>query len=1353
MSDRSGMKKFGASFVAAAMVVSGTSVPTALSFAAPDTNSSNVLDASSTQDMYQNLLDARANVETQKQTLADEQTQLAQAKNELPGAQQNLNQAQSAYDKAQADAAAALAAAKAKASEAADKAASDLATAEAASNQAKAAWDKAASDLQVAQQSQQAASDRLAAAKLVAQGISQETIAATEAESLDFAQDAQTSASLRDTYAGYLVKFEAEKAQAEEVLAQAEEALAQATQTKNELAAAAERAKAAYDQAQYDLQNGAASLTQLNNDLATAKTTLSAAAKRVSDLEASISSKEATVASLQNRISQAEEAEATYASLIEQRNQVSADLSSSQSEKASLEAEVAQNNQRIAALESEVASLQESFDYSAQTARIDAAEAAHDQAVEAFAQGSLGYFASHNNSAAINVLSATAAGHPGFDATDAGDPTSLAGMKRSIEALYQYMDLRAHATGIANASNQVLVSDVAMATAQWHSAFASASYTSHASVNHPVGAENLAAIPDTWTPWEGWYFKGKGLYDKNSGAASNIGYVPSGVNASRAKTNYTKGYSGNASTTSEYLNIVSGNTNWTATGIAVTNGVYQSYSGYDFWAQEFVSSANGADTRMTLDQYYADFMSYYNQVIGNLSSTQAEYDAAVDALEAAKKNNPNAIRADECMQEIEELQDANAARGTSIAQLQATIDQLNKQATSIESQLGTVSSKRLSASDLTKVRAQLQTAQTELDQLKGQLQQAQADKTAAQFDVDNTQARINSINDGTVQNRIAQTGAAYETAKNEAYDAILAMQAREQDCMNAEQELAKAIAKCANVTVDRDYFQQRYLDMTEDSQLKAQEAQDMKEKLAAVEQAQGAFNTAQSATATAASAESQAKNAYQNAYSIWNTRNVAATQAKNTLAAVNAVNALNIASSNLPQVADAKALYAKATNLANTLNAAKTALASAQSKVENETADVERAQAALKKAEDELTAQMILHDGANLALLESTLFSVKTEKPANASAQMTLKSDAFFKTVDDGATEDDSLVVSAISNDGTFASFISSMTLEAEYQVSFKIDNAAAPANFGSLRLVLPANGYAEGKTLYVAVKNADGSITKSSVKVSGGHVSIVTGNVTRVAVLAPKSVGLTNPDPIPTNPPILETPQPETPEAPEPETPETPEPPATEPSGEPSEEVAAPAQHRIAKGDTFGGSVQVCSGPDSVGAPTLYPKAGEVVYFRTVPELGYTLTRMSFTTADGQTMKLDRVSGTGKAGTVSTYTFVMPDCDVTLNAEFGVNKRPITKNVTDGCNLMLCGPDGKATSDTTIATMNPVVGQTVYFRAVAAPGFSLAKCNYQFTDESGNVVTMPLTSEGGGLYSFTMPNYNVTLNGVFEQR
>jgi hypothetical protein len=193
--------------------------------------------------------------------------------------------------------------------------------------------------------------------------------------------------------------------------------------------------------------------------------------------------------------------------------------------------------------------------------------------------------------------------------------------------------------------------------------------------------------------------------------------------------------------------------------------------------------------------------------------------------------------------------------------------------------------------------------------------------------------------------------------------------------------------------------------------------------------------------------------------------------------------------------------------------------------------------------------------------------------------------------------------------------------------------------------------------------------------------------------------------------------------------------------------------RHKIIKNYVGGdyGTVTIIDSADGTTA-TMYPCAGNTVTFRTHPNTGYTLTRMSYTYTDPDTGKtvtkaLKRISGTGRAGTNSVYSFTMPDADVTLNATFSVNKRTITKDIS-GSGLLMIVNNG----DGVTASLYPQVGTTVRFKAIPSSGYKLTSIHYTI---AGTTKPLALTKVAGttNVYEFTMPNYDVTLTGTFVEK
>ena len=219
-----------------------------------------------------------------------------------------------------------------------------------------------------------------------------------------------------------------------------------------------------------------------------------------------------------------------------------------------------------------------------------------------------------------------------------------------------------------------------------------------------------------------------------------------------------------------------------------------------------------------------------------------------------------------------------------------------------------------------------------------------------------------------------------------------------------------------------------------------------------------------------------------------------------------------------------------------------------------------------------------------------------------------------------------------------------------------------------------------------------------------------------------------------------------------------------------------------ITKNAGDGGRVELQDGLDAQGNVidgSMHAKPGTTVVFRTIPDPGMTLATFNVTYIDPQTGKkvvlitdkgITRLHGTGHAGTISEYSFPMPDCNVTINATFKANenKYAIVKNITGNAastsKLMLVGSDGKPageTSDAVAPTMQPTAGSKVYFKSVPGAGAKLTKFSVTYTYElldgttAQRVLTVGnggITKMSGGVYCFTMPAYKVTMNAEFRK-
>ena len=183
-------------------------------------------------------------------------------------------------------------------------------------------------------------------------------------------------------------------------------------------------------------------------------------------------------------------------------------------------------------------------------------------------------------------------------------------------------------------------------------------------------------------------------------------------------------------------------------------------------------------------------------------------------------------------------------------------------------------------------------------------------------------------------------------------------------------------------------------------------------------------------------------------------------------------------------------------------------------------------------------------------------------------------------------------------------------------------------------------------------------------------------------------------------------------------------------------------------------------SGTVTIVSGSAYPYYDEEVCFTAIPQKGSRLARLSVTTADGETYRVNDslwkdeyyqevYNDDGSVEYVAAYYFWMPDCDVTINATFETIPRyAISKNYVGGNN-------GTVTIIGDGATLYPYAGDLVVFRTSPKTGYTLTRMSY--TTESGK--TMALTRvEGSGkagtnsVYEFTMPAENVTLNATFAE-
>jgi hypothetical protein len=173
----------------------------------------------------------------------------------------------------------------------------------------------------------------------------------------------------------------------------------------------------------------------------------------------------------------------------------------------------------------------------------------------------------------------------------------------------------------------------------------------------------------------------------------------------------------------------------------------------------------------------------------------------------------------------------------------------------------------------------------------------------------------------------------------------------------------------------------------------------------------------------------------------------------------------------------------------------------------------------------------------------------------------------------------------------------------------------------------------------------------------------------------------------------------------------------------------------------------------------TLYPTPGDTVQVRVVPKAGYTTTRLyCYYTPyidpssggsyidDPQYLSVSRVVGTGLPGTANTYEFTVPEdaANISICAEFATCRHAIQKNEVNATATIIADPsDSSAT-----ATKYPAAGQKVFVRINADEGASLTRASYT-NATTGKTCGMQKVAGTTNVYSFTMPNADVTINAV----
>ena len=135
----------------------------------------------------------------------------------------------------------------------------------------------------------------------------------------------------------------------------------------------------------------------------------------------------------------------------------------------------------------------------------------------------------------------------------------------------------------------------------------------------------------------------------------------------------------------------------------------------------------------------------------------------------------------------------------------------------------------------------------------------------------------------------------------------------------------------------------------------------------------------------------------------------------------------------------------------------------------------------------------------------------------------------------------------------------------------------------------------------------------------------------------------------------------------------------------------------------------------------------GDVTTFTATPEMGYAITSVTITAADGST-----ITPTATA-TANQYTFTMPASNVTISATCELLIYTITCNTPTNGTLIA----DKATS---------TMGETVTITAKPDEGYAL-----QLTVQQGTT-RVTTTFLGSSTYTFTMPAGDVVVSAVFQK-
>lgn len=131
-------------------------------------------------------------------------------------------------------------------------------------------------------------------------------------------------------------------------------------------------------------------------------------------------------------------------------------------------------------------------------------------------------------------------------------------------------------------------------------------------------------------------------------------------------------------------------------------------------------------------------------------------------------------------------------------------------------------------------------------------------------------------------------------------------------------------------------------------------------------------------------------------------------------------------------------------------------------------------------------------------------------------------------------------------------------------------------------------------------------------------------------------------------------------------------------------------------------------------------------------PKANYKIKSVSCKAGENDVSDFAQASTTGKL-----YTFTMPASDVTINVEFELDACAITTNIKNGTISGITSP--------------AAIGSDVSF--TLAPTDDTYKLDSYKVFKTGDEATTVDVTENNGTYTFTMPNYPVTVSAVFVKK